>query len=338
MPEVDLAIIHPNKLNPRLEISIKELNELAESIRKKGLLQPLIVRPSKDGYEVVVGERRYRACQQVGLKQVSAIIRDYTDEEVIELNLIENIQRQDLSAVEKAKACKLLRDRFPARYPTWKKIADFIGVDVDTVKSWVKTLDLPEEVQKLVAPRDMQRVPEGKIDYKTAIHVADRIEEPELQTKVAKEIAERRIPHRAAIRVIEEVAEEPERPIEEAIKEVVEAPPEMAFRLAHMGTILNGLQTQTSKRGILDPKIKVGAIVHASIWEPHFADLRITSIEHKKLRDFLELDAKREGEKTLEDFKKSWESEHGKGSWDPDEWVYIIEFEVVKDQQPKESP
>jgi hypothetical protein len=82
--EVELKKIRPNRLNPRLEINIIRLNDLADSIKQVGLLEPLVVRPVGDGYEVVVGERRYRASQQIGLKTVPAVVRKYTDEEVIE--------------------------------------------------------------------------------------------------------------------------------------------------------------------------------------------------------------------------------------------------------------
>jgi ParB-like chromosome segregation protein Spo0J len=79
--------------------------------------------------------------------------------------------------VEKAKSCKQLKDNFPEKYPTWDKVADKIGVSFETVKSWVRTLGLPEEIQRLVAPRELQRVPEGRIGYHTAIHVGERIKE-----------------------------------------------------------------------------------------------------------------------------------------------------------------
>lgn len=327
LTEVELKRIRPNRLNPRLDIRIQGLNELAESIEKVGLLQPLIVRPVEGGFEVVVGERRYRASQQAKLQKIPVIIRDFTDDEVIELNLIENIHREDLSVVEKAKSCKQLRDGFPNKYPKWENIAEKIGISFETVKSWVRTLGLPEEVQKLIAPREIVRVPEGKIDYQTALHVAERIKEPERQVEMAKEIAERRIPQRKARKIIREVAKEPEKPIEEVIKEVVEEPYELPFRLSHMEPILKGMKTQTSRRGIPDPKVRIGAIVHASIWEPHFADLRVTDIERKRLRYFDEEDAKKEGGYTLDEFKKVWKEIHGE--WNEDEFVYVIYFEKV---------
>lgn len=326
--EVELSKIRPNRLNPRLEINVERLNELAESIREVGLLEPLIVRHFEDGYEVVVGERRYRASQQANLKTVPVIIRDYTDDQVIELNLIENIQREDLSVVEKARSCKQLRDKFPEKYPTWEKVAEKIGVSFEAVKIWVRTLSLPEEVQKLVAPRETHRVPEGRIDYQTALHVIERIKEPEKQVEMAREIAERRIPQREAQRIIREVVREPEKSIEEVIEKIAEEPYELPFRLSHKEPILKGLKTQTSRKGIPDPKVKVGSIVHAAVWEPHFADLRVTDIERKQLKFFDEEDAKREGGYTLEEFKRIWKEIHG--DWNEDEFVYVIHFEKVR--------
>src|SRR5688500_4957694 len=171
VPELELKRIQPNKLNPRLRFSKSGLDDLAASIKQYGILEPIIVRPVNSHYEVVVGERRYRAAQQAGLDEVPVIVRDYNDDEVMEINLVENVQREDLSAVEKAKLCQELRSRYPDKYVGWDVIASRIGVEVDTVRAWVRTLNLPEEVQERIAPREMKRVPEGKIDYRTALDI-----------------------------------------------------------------------------------------------------------------------------------------------------------------------
>ena len=124
--------------------------------------------------------------------------------------------------------------------------------------------------------------------------------------------------------VIAKAAKEPEKPIKEVIKSVVESPYELPFKLKHVKPILDGAKTQTSRKGIRDPKIKVGAKIHAAIWEPHFADLIITSIERKRLRDFTEEDARREGDYTLEQFREVWKEIHGE--WNDNESVYVIRF------------
>jgi len=327
---VELRNIQPNRLNPRLDISIERLNELAESIRNVGLVQPLIVRPVGDHYEVVVGERRYRACQQTGLEKVPVVIKDYSDDQVVELNLIENVQREDLSAVEKGKSCKLLMEEYPDKYPSVKELGEKLGVSSTSIEAWLQLVSAPSEIQRMVAPAKKIGVPRvrGKIDYDTAVKITRRIKEPERQIEVAREIAKRPIYRRTAREVITRVAKEPEKPVEEVIREVVEAPYEMPFRLSHMKPILEGVKTQTSRKAIPDPKVKAGAIIHASVWEPHFVDLRIASIERKRLGEFNEEDAKREGGYTLEEFKEVWKSIHG--GWNENETVYVIHFERMK--------
>src|SRR5687767_3709787 len=164
--ELELKKLQPNKLNPRLKFSKAGLDDLAASIRQYGILEPILVRPTNGHFEVVVGERRYRAAQQAGLDEVPVIVRSYSDEEVMEINLVENVQREDLSAVEKGRLCQQLRQRFPEHYPNWDGIAQRIGVEPDTVRAWVRTLELPEEIQERIAPRESQRVPRGKIAYR----------------------------------------------------------------------------------------------------------------------------------------------------------------------------
>jgi ParB family chromosome partitioning protein len=328
--EVELTKIRPNRLNPRLEINVERLNELAESIKQVGLLEPLIVRPFEDGYEVVVGERRYRASQQANLKRIPVIIRDYSDDEVIELNLIENIQREDLSGVEKGRSCRKLMEKYPEKYSSQKALAEKIGVVKSVISEWLRLTEAPEEIQRMVAPSEpvSKSIPKGRINWKTAVTITQRIKEPERQIEVARELAKKHTPSREVRTVIREAAKEPSRSVKEIVKEIAEKPYQLPFRLSHMKPIREGAKVQTSRTGIPDPKVKVGAIVHAAVWEPHFADLRVTLIERKRLRYFDEEDAKREGGYTLEEFKKVWKNIHGE--WDADLWVYIIHFENVK--------
>jgi len=328
--EVELKKIRPNRLNPRLNINVERLNELADSIKQMGVLEPLIVRPMDDGYEVVVGERRYRASQQAGLQKIPVIIRDYTDGQVIELNLVENIQREDLSAVEKGNCCKQLMEKFSDKYPTQGTIARKIGVSNESVSAWLRLTKAPEEIQKMIAPAEKAGIPreEGKIDYSTAVAITRRIEEPERQVEVAKEIAKSPLHRQKAKQVVAIAARQLERPVEEVVKEVAETPYELSFRLDSVQLILEGTKTQITKKGIPDSKIKTGAVVHAAVWEPHFADLRIVSVERKRLKYFTEEDAKAEGGYTLEEFKKMWKSQYGE--WNENELVYIVHFERTK--------
>ena len=326
MPDVELKKIQPNRLNPRLEFTKSGLDELADSIRKVGLLEPIIVRPYQDEYQVVVGERRYRAAHQAGLDKVPVVVRDYSDDEVMEINLVENIQREDLSVVEKAKICKQLRDKYPEKYPTWEKIAEKVSVEGETVKSWVRTLGLPEEIQRQIAPREIKRTPIGKIDYQTALHIVEKVKEPAKQIELAKELGERHVPQRAARQLIKETVRQPEKSIRQVFREVVEeAPIMLPFSKAHAGAIVEGTKTQTSRKGI-DPKIRPGKIVRAAI--THFADLEIEDVYRKRLGDFDEEDAQREGGYTLEEFKEVWKGLHG--VWNPSETVSIVRFRMVR--------
>jgi len=328
--EIDIAQIRPSKLNPRLEVNIERLNELAASIGEVGLLEPIIVRPVNGMFEVVVGERRYRACKQAHLEKVPAIVREYTDDEVVQLNLIENVQREELSAIEKGKVCKYLLEECPTKYPSQKAVAEKIGVSPEAVSTWLRTTEVvPEEAQNYVAPSTISgEVPEGKIDYQTAVRVGRSIREPEKRVEVIKKLAEKRLPVKDRTQVIERLVLEPEMSVDEAIEEVSEQPYVLHFPAEDKERIVDGTKTQTSMTEVPDQKLKVGAQVHAAIWEPRIADLHITSVERKKLRYFNEEDAKRDGGCTLAQFKKRWKETNGQ--WDDDQLVYIIRFERAK--------
>ncbi|HVP27476.1 MAG TPA: ParB/RepB/Spo0J family partition protein [Candidatus Bathyarchaeia archaeon] len=328
--EVELKNIHPSKLNPRLEMNVERLNELAASIKEVGLLEPIITRPANGEFEVVVGERRYRASQQAGLEKVPVIVREYDDAEVVQLNLIENIQREDLSAIEKGKVCKYLLENCPEKYPSQEELARKIGVSTNAISLWLRSVEvIPQEAQKYVAPSTISgEMPEGKIDYLTAVKVGRSVEEPEKRVEVIRKLAEKRLPAKEREQVIKKVILEPEKPIEEVIEEVTEAPVELRFMAFDKKTLLDGTKCQTSRTSIPDPKVKMGAIVLASISEPRIAELRITSIERKRLKYFDPEDAKREGCRTLDEFKKLWKEAHGE--WDEDQLVYVIHFEKVE--------
>ena len=335
MPEVDLKKIQPNKLNPRLKFSKAGLDDLAASIRQYGILEPIIVRPTNSHFEVVVGERRYRAAQQAGLDQVPVVIREYSDDEVMEINLVENVQREDLSAVEKAKLCAELRNRFPDKYTSWDGLARRIGVEPPTVRTWMRTLGLSEELQEKIAPRETQRVPEGKLDFRTAIEIAQRIKEPERQLQVAEELAQRPLPRRAREEVIRRAAEEkiptvrseaPRQSVTQIVHDVTrETRPTMVFNHRHYKAVLEGAKTQATRRRP-DPQIQEGTLVRGAV--NHFADLEVTEIVRKRLGEFTEQDAQREGGYSLSEFREYWRRVNGE--WNPDEVVYLIRFEVAR--------
>jgi ParB/RepB/Spo0J family partition protein len=328
--EIPLKNIRPSRLNPRLEINTDRLNHLASSIREVGLLEPIIVRPIGGEFEVVVGERRYRASQQAGVDKMTAIVREYADVDVVQLNLIENVQREELSAVEKGKVCKLLLDEYSEKYPSPSVLAERIGVTDDTVRAWLRSVDsIPTEAQKLVAPADISgEVPRGKIDYQTAARAGRQIQQPELQVEVIRKLADKHLPTKERTLVIQKVAQEPDRSVEDIIEEVAGTSLELAFIATEKQPIIDGTKTQKTSIDPPSPKLKGGASVRAIVWEPHFADLRIVSVERKKLRYFDDQDALREGCNSLKQFKTSWAQKHG--SWDDDQLVYVVHFEKIQ--------
>ena len=147
---VPLRAIVPNPLQPRREFSEEELAELAESIRENGLLQPLVVRPapgSEDRFELVAGERRLRAIRSLEWEDVAAVVREVTDETLLVLALVENLQREALNPLEEAEGYRTLADSFGL---TQEEIARSVGKDRSTVANMLRLLGLPPSVRKLL--------------------------------------------------------------------------------------------------------------------------------------------------------------------------------------------
>jgi len=145
--EIDLDLIEPNSEQPRSRFTEEKLEELAQSIRANGIVQPIVVRKRGARYQIVAGERRWRAAQKAGLQKIPAVIREVADEKLLELALIENIQRQELNAIEEAKAYKNLIDTIGL---TQEMIADRVGKNRTIITTFLRLLKLPKDVQKLV--------------------------------------------------------------------------------------------------------------------------------------------------------------------------------------------
>ncbi|MEJ2077309.1 MAG: ParB/RepB/Spo0J family partition protein [Acidobacteriota bacterium] len=149
---IDIDLIHPNPLQPRLRFEIEKLDELAASIREKGILQPIVVRPTEIGYEIIAGERRWRACQRAAVHQIPAIVQDVSDQDMLELALIENIQRDDLSPIEEAQAYQLMVEQFGL---TQEQVADKVARSRTAVTNTLRLLQLPKTIQEMVINRDL---------------------------------------------------------------------------------------------------------------------------------------------------------------------------------------
>ncbi|HVN85350.1 MAG TPA: ParB/RepB/Spo0J family partition protein [Candidatus Binatia bacterium] len=145
--EVLLSEIRANPLQPREVFSESGICELAESIRRKGVLQPLVVRRVAEGFELIAGERRFRAARQAGLERVPVVIREASDDELLELALIENIQRENLNPLEEARAYRRLMDEF---HLTQDQVAEKVAKDRSTVANAIRLLQLPDEVKQQI--------------------------------------------------------------------------------------------------------------------------------------------------------------------------------------------
>jgi len=146
--------IKPNPFQPREDFDLQSIEELAQSIKEKGVIQPLLVRRKGDNYELIAGERRLRAANSLNLKEIPIIIKDVTDKDSLELALIENIQRQGLNPIEEAHAYQYLIDKFDV---TQEKISEGLGKARASVANILRLLKLPQEIQ--------QEIKKGRISF-----------------------------------------------------------------------------------------------------------------------------------------------------------------------------
>ncbi|MGB9698079.1 MAG: ParB/RepB/Spo0J family partition protein [Thermodesulfobacteriota bacterium] len=140
--------IEPNPFQPRKKFNEAQIQELVDSIKEKGILQPLVVRRKGTGYELIAGERRWRAAQKAGLKEVPIIIKDATETELLEFSLIENIQRENLNPIEEAEAFRKLIDQF---HLTQEEISKRVGKDRATIANALRLLRLPQDIKESLA-------------------------------------------------------------------------------------------------------------------------------------------------------------------------------------------
>jgi ParB family chromosome partitioning protein len=146
--DVDSDLLRPNRFQPRTQMDDERIEELARSIRANGIIQPIVVRRADQGYEIIAGERRWRAAQRAGLLKVPVVVRDVPEDRLLAVALIENIQREDLNPIEEAVAYRRLSDEF---HLTQEQIADAVGKDRSSVANYVRLLRLPQEVRANVA-------------------------------------------------------------------------------------------------------------------------------------------------------------------------------------------
>lgn len=171
--------IEPNKNQPRKEFNEDALQELADSIKQFGVIEPLVVVKRKGYYELIAGERRWRAAQLAGLKEVPVVIKDYDDQQIVEIALIENIQREDLNPIEEAHAYERLIQEFNL---TQDEVAERVSKSRTTVTNALRLLKLTEKVQQMLIDdmlstghvRALITITEPQLQYETAMYIFDK--------------------------------------------------------------------------------------------------------------------------------------------------------------------
>ena len=176
---IKISLIEPNSSQPRQHFDEEELNNLANSIKQHGIIEPIIVTPAGKYYEIIAGERRWRAARIAGLKEVPVIVREYTEMEKIEIALIENIQRSDLNPIEEALCYKKLIDNYNL---THDQLAEKVSKNRTTITNSLRLLNLCEDVQQMLIDgtitigqaRPLIAITDPEIQYETAKLVVDR--------------------------------------------------------------------------------------------------------------------------------------------------------------------
>ena len=174
--EIEVENLTPNLFQPRKNFNKEKMEELKESIKKHGIIQPIVARKMANGYEIIAGERRLKAAQEIGLKKIPVIIKSINNEKSLEIALVENIQREDLNPVEQANAFKRLIDEFNL---TQQELAEVTGKSRTLVTNTIRLLKLNPEIQKNIS--------EGKISFGHAKLLLS-IEEEEVQKAVCERI------------------------------------------------------------------------------------------------------------------------------------------------------
>ncbi len=176
--EIDIDLITPNAEQPRTRFTEANLDELAQSIKVNGVVQPILVRRKGNGYELVAGERRWRASQRIGLTKIPAVVKDISDEKLLEIALVENIQRQELNAIEEARAYRKLIDTVGL---TQEMVASRVGKDRTFITNYLRILKLPDDIQNLVSEEKIS------VGHARALLMADN---SDVQRRLARSIIE----------------------------------------------------------------------------------------------------------------------------------------------------
>lgn len=230
-----ISEIEPNRKQPRQYFDEAAITELADSIRQHGLIQPIVVRPMEEGYQIVAGERRWRACRMLGMSEVPVVIKEFSDEETAQIALIENIQRQDLNPVEEAAAYRALMDEYGM---TQEALSKAVGKSRSAIANSVRLLNLPDEIVEMLK--------KGKLSAGQAKAIASADSEEDM-LEIAKLAADGKI----TVRGIEKLA------AEKSDKEVKEEKPSVPKTAEERSSLSYVTEMQISLEDHLQKKVKI---------------------------------------------------------------------------------
>lgn len=235
--EIDIDLISPNPEQPRTRFAEENLEELTQSIRANGVVQPIVVRQRGNRYEIVAGERRWRASQRAELRRIPAVVREVSDDKMLELALIENIQRQELNPVEEAKAYSKLIEQLEL---TQEVVAERVGKSRTVVTTAIRLLRLPREV--------LREIEQGRISAghgRALLMTAD----PMVQRQVANSIIDFGLSVRETEKTIKRLSKSPQAADKKQVTRIIDANVKAAeTRL--MRTLSTNVKIKPDKKGI----------------------------------------------------------------------------------------
>lgn len=234
--EIDIDLLDPNPDQPRSRFSKTELDELAASIRANGIVQPIVVRKVGNAYQIVAGERRWRAAQKAELRRVPVVVREISDEKLLEVALIENIQRQELNPVEEALAYRKLIDTLGL---TQEQLAERVGKERSLIATTIRLLQLPGEVQDLVI--------EGKLSlsHGRALLMSS---DPKVQRSIAIEAVEKGLSVRATESAVRSAGRKPQISEKNEVTRIID-PNIKAAETKLMRRLSTGVKIMPGKKG-----------------------------------------------------------------------------------------
>ena len=252
--KLKISDIEPNREQPRKSFDEDGLIELSESIKQFGILQPILVQKKDDYYEIIAGERRWRAAKLAGVKEVPVIIKDFTEQEVVEISLIENIQRESLNPIEEAHAYKRLMEEFHLRQD---EIAERVSKSRTAVTNSMRLLKLDDRVQQMVVDemlttghvRTLLALEDKELQYNTAMKIFDEKLSVRETERLVKEILNPKVKKEKKVNLEEEAIYEG---LEEKIKSIIGTKVSIHRGAKHKGKIEIEYYSQEELERIMD--------------------------------------------------------------------------------------